>query len=258
MCTLAANKTSESLSADVASRLSPEDASGSSPETDLCLGVQWQCLRNSWKEARGVVLGLAALVAACSGAQSNDPDSSGAYTCPEPRTRSDVECQPNKVWARDVRTHMCCAYADPCVAPAGSPVFESEQECETSCRCAMLTGDPANLVEHTSLDCACHDADCVESLTTAASALCARGGSVLAKKGCGMVQLPSSGVVTSSSSSVYDQSSGALLGLSMFSDTASPPCQTFNWVAGQSFDCDNVQTCQLCGESSEPGIPSCN
>lgn len=224
--------------------------------------MQSQRLGHLWSETRSLVLGLVALAAACGGVESSSPDSnaelSGALTCPQPRANADAICQPNKVWAREVRSGMCCAYEDLCVAPTGWPVFESEQACRTSCRCAMLTGDPTNPVEHTSLDCACKNGECTESLATVVSNVCARsaGASVFRSKGCGLVQLAFGGGFWASSS-VFDESSGALVGMSTSSDTTSLPCQTFNWVAGRSFECDNVQTCQLCG-LSEPGIARCN
>ena len=82
---------------------------------------------------------------------------SGAYACPAPRIRTDVSCQPNRVWARESRSGACCAYEDPCAAPNDWPIFPSEEECQTSCRCAMLMGDGLTRFEQTSLACACQN-----------------------------------------------------------------------------------------------------
>ena len=39
-----------------------------------------------------------------------------------------------------------------------------------------------------------------------------------------------------------------LVGAVQFGDITFRPCQTYAWVAGRSFDCEDVVTCHLCGD----------
>ena len=245
------------MSAGVGSGDASHGSAGGAP----CSSMPNARVRRTRSEARGLVLGLAALVAACGGGSDpNDADSGSALSatgvCPEPRLNSGVLCEPDPVWARDVRSGACCVYRDLCAAPEAWPVFESPQECESSCRCAMLSTDSASRVERTSLECACQAGQCQESLASLTSKLCSRSPNVLRSTGCGMVRIAGGGGF-SSNSWTFEEGSGALIGVSSFSDTTSLPCQTFSWIAGRTLECANEQTCQLCGQSTKPGIPRC-
>jgi hypothetical protein len=50
--------------------------------------------------------------------------------CCCPQRQPEGECPSSgRVWARDPRTGSCCEYANPCLAPAGWPIFPDRSAC---------------------------------------------------------------------------------------------------------------------------------
>lgn len=185
--------------------------------------------------------------------------------CPAPRIRTDVICESMTYWARDPAS-ACCPYENACVAPEAWPLFSSEEECQTDCRCAVV--EPTDVsnqeapffgVERISLECRCADGSCPENVQAATAEWCESadnfGYDVIRYQGCGMIAFASDGGFTGGQL-VFDEGTGALVGTSSYSDTTSLPCLTFTTIAGREFECSAAVMCQLCGPPG--GVPPCD
>jgi len=206
-----------------------------------------------------------------------------AEQCPAPgRIRADEFCPARQTWARNPDTRACCLYENECVAPNGWAVFGSAEECASSCRCESYEFPEGinpriafNLqyrIEHSSLECACPGGNCANGLDhldridaqtaeacNSFAALSAEDESfqptVSRLSGCGMIAFEVHIPGYPGALSNFDEASGALIGTRIGSDTTSPPCGTFQWVAGRDFVCDEVQTCAICGTAADPLLP---
>jgi hypothetical protein len=110
------------------------------------------------------------------------------------------------------------------------------------------------------LECACADGDCGRTLQEVLADPCtgyAIAGSLL-ERGCGKVRISYDNFLTGGSS-VYDEASGALIGVSGFSDIPVEPCNSFELIAGEELDCPTVTACLLCPNENTPpsSIPVC-
>ena len=193
---------------------------------------------------------------AAGGAGGADAGSAGG--CPPPVVEITGSGYP--VWAREYSSGQCCRYEDQAVAPESWPVFDSEAECEGSCRCAELESTPGAgtppFAERISLECACGDSgiECASNPDAAATTLCSQGYTVLRSEGCGLVRVAPD-VALFGQEWVFDASSSALVGVTLFSDAPNGPCRTFSTYGGVELACSDVVTCQLCGEDS--AAPPC-
>jgi hypothetical protein len=202
--------------------------------------------------------------------------STGTAQCPAP-LGGQTSSMPTR-WARDPETATCCPYARAAEAPKSWPSFETEAECESECRCATLEDFDEAFglydTERTSLACRCNSGDCPATIEEASAALCATGQRVRRLEGCGLVRLIMSTGYTSDSwvfepaAPGGDASSPAavLVGATSSTDAQSDPCQTFRWVAGREFDCDDAVECMVCdldpdvafGAAMPEAPPGCN
>jgi len=155
------------------------------------------------------------------------------------------------------------------VAPESWPWFNTEAECQGDCRCSGLDGyDPAFgsfSTERTSLDCRCTKETCPSTIAEAEQLQCLRSGSVERREGCGKVFVIDGGGFYGDGW-LFEQPLGSteagaaparLIGAYQFTDAATGPCQTGEWVAGSEFDCESAVACQLCGESWPAPLPPC-
>jgi hypothetical protein len=176
--------------------------------------------------------------------------------CP-PLGTNPYGCLPGPTWARHLPTGTCCEYASypSRCTPPGWPLFETEQECETSCRCAevvpVFPDEPLDLtVERISLECGCAGVfTCPENLAAATAVLCdAPGAGVIREQKCGNILLRSGGPYDGSSY-VFDAANGALVGATQSADTPRPPCDAFMTIAGRDFESctEPTSSCILCG-----------
>jgi hypothetical protein len=206
-----------------------------------------------------------------SGGAAAEPGT-GAPGCP-PRVEQNYGCQGDAVWARDPQTGTCCQY-DICREPPGWFVFSTESECQSSCRCAMVTGADHSMlettvsyeVEYISLECGCAiescdgcSADRCEAMLDAALVDWCAGKFQSALRGCGRVALISSGGFVGSSR-VFDEATGQLLGTSWYSDVPHAPCQAYAVVAGSELSCPDAIECDPCvgdAGTSTPLLPAC-
>jgi hypothetical protein len=185
------------------------------------------------------------------------PTGAGAAQCPAPGV--DYCTQPSVVWTRDVSAEVrtCCQYDSRCTAPVYWPIYESEQECQSDCLCNQIdrTAD-GDHVAHSTVACTCAAFNCPESLQ-AAIGLCdtLSAAGLLRRRGCGNIEITTGGGF-GSNSWVFDESSGALVGMTMRGDTTSGPCQTFAYVGGVEFTCENAEYCRLCGPP-DSAYPPC-
>jgi len=177
------------------------------------------------------------------------------------------------VWGRDPASGSCNAYDSECAVPADWATFESEEECQTSCRCQSYEfpkgidpGAPESVWQRTeviSLACECSIFGCDradDQLATIGSAWCARYGQprVIRKQGCGQIAFElDSGYI--GGRAVFDAESGELSGRFSYGDVPGGPCGTAARRAGQDFRCDSAETCLLCGAWTEtsPAPPPC-
>ncbi len=193
--------------------------------------------------------------------EADDCVGASCSQCPAPNEDSGFICTDRTtVWARDPGSGTCCRYEGSCLAPSW-PRFESEGECQTSCRCAEIDyGDPPNAfgIERILLACACGDANCVMNVDDEVARICQTSFGVpwVRTEGCGMIDITLQGGF-SVSSSIYDAATGALVGTSSFGDISGPPCHTYGTVAGRTFECETVTRCELCGTRFDPSIPPC-
>jgi hypothetical protein len=190
-----------------------------------------------------------------------------ASECPAPLVNAVQNAQ--SVWVRNPSTGDCCGYAPISAAPSTWPLFFTEEECRDDCRCAI--GENGQVQYRASIECICSVEDCPSSIEVAEQRLCNDSSSALEPAvqrfvGCGMVMVVDrngySGVGW-----VFEQpleSTGAapgeprLVGSSKFSDATSEACTPDVWGAGRDFfECEEVVTCQLCGDSPGPDFPPC-
>jgi hypothetical protein len=201
--------------------------------------------------------------------EAGAPAVSGAFTCPAPDPNGGAGSgQP--VWARDLASGNCCNYDSAFLAPQTWPVFDSQSECESSCRCADV--EPANpddpslppdfqaelrkvTRESISLECFCGAGfTCYHTLAEAHSTLCGQDAApafgATQRSGCGLVELVISGGFFAESW-VFDAATGALVGSELGGDGAAPPCRSVTMRGGRSFSCsDTITECQLCGDTN--------
>jgi len=187
--------------------------------------------------------------------------------------RENAYCSGDDMWARNPQTGECCLYSAPCAVPWNWPMFESESECETSCRCADVTPIDVSLVEineltpaieRTSFECFCPDGSCrtEETLDEVVGSLCAAGGEsgTTMLRGCGMVVIRSSGGYVGGDR-VFDRDTGALIGRTRWSDTPIRPCWAYSIVIGREFVCEGATECALCAGdagATSGGLPACD
>jgi hypothetical protein len=191
---------------------------------------------------------------------------SAAPGCAPPRESAYCSGSGDDRWARNPQTGECCHYDAPCAAPWQWPSFESESECQTSCRCTDLTAGeyPQIVTERTSLECACADGQCgQETLDEAILQACSGPSEIplTMVRGCGMVELRWSGGY-SGSSRVFDRETGALIGRARFSDTPMRPCAAVTVIMGREFVCEGAAECVLCpgdaGAAASSELPVCD
>jgi hypothetical protein len=172
------------------------------------------------------------------------------------------------VWARNPATGDCCRYGDIGSPPATWPFFYTEDACQNDCRCASVDGqiDP-----RTSIECICSVEDCPSSIEEAEQRLCSSESfpfepAVQRLVGCGMViVIDRNGY--SGTAWVFEQplestdaavAAPRLVGSNRFSDASSETCDPFIWFAGPDYyECEDVVSCQLCGDSPGPEQPPC-
>jgi hypothetical protein len=171
-------------------------------------------------------------------------------------------------WARDPETGTCCAYAYATAAPQAWPIFATQAECQTDCRCAKLDSfdEAFGLYERetTSLECRCGSGGCPTSVDEAIETSCATGRRVRRRDGCGLSFIVASDGYTSQGwlfepGQGRDAGSGvpSLVGAFASTDAQAAPCQTFVWVAGRNFECDDTIECPVCGIASEEVPAGC-
>lgn len=176
--------------------------------------------------------------------------------CPQPATSSSDYLGPTTAWGRNPVTGTCCPYADLAFLPESFPFFESLESCENSCRCAELigaSGVPAEelgswLEERISLECHCSEKSCPASLEAVVEERCNLGGTLFRSEGCGLRMLEAVGPLGVDATWVFEQSSGALVGVSEASDTPGLPCRAYGTRAGVTLDCPQAEPCRLCGD----------
>lgn len=188
---------------------------------------------------------------------TSTPDAGSHAACAPPA--SDALCQPGVTWARNPETGDCCVYDRPCAPPLAWPRFESQTECETSCRCAELSSSPEwsaavdfPQTEHISLQCGCGAMSCPASLADALATRCAVDDRAELQRGCGKIYLVDSGGY-SYHGAVFDERTGALIGIQQGFDTPRAPCMTVDTVAGEPFDCPDAVTCAACAGNPDAG-----
>ena len=164
------------------------------------------------------------------------------------------------------------AAAEPAPSPADASAADaacSGAECENSCRCATLEGFIEDVgeydTERTSLECRCSAEACPASVAEAEQVMCNRQLQlgVQRREGCGKVVIADANGFAGDAwvferaleSSDAAAASERLVGAIEFADIASAPCNTYVWVAGSDFDCEEIVTCQLCGDSPIPAPP---
>jgi hypothetical protein len=239
---------------------------GKRQQTDVLVGGSGDGAGLGGSSSDDAVLGEGGAAGEAQNASSSESSGAGAEgvselasaICP-PLGTNLYGCLPGPTWARHLPTGTCCEYASypyRCTPP-GWPLFETEQECETSCRCAQVVPvfpDRPELdltVERISLECACGTGiTCYESLAAATAQLCgAPGASVLRQQKCGSISLLTGGGL-GGGSYVFDAASGALVGATWSADTPRPPCGTFATIAGRDFESctEPALSCILCGD----------
>ena len=206
----------------------------------------------------GALAPVADASAACTGPECPE--------CPAPHPNQVTAGQP--VWSRSPEGD-CCRYDNPVAAPVTWPYFETEEACQSDCRCSILEDFIEDVglyaTARTSLDCRCDAESCPTSLPQAEQLMCGRGyGGVQRIEGCGRVLVvdrngyAGDGWVFEALLKVPgDLTSLGLVGAIKFGDVHFAPCQTSAWVAGRDFDCDSAVACQLCGESPGDPVPPC-
>lgn len=172
-------------------------------------------------------------------------------------------------WSRNPETGDCCRYDDSVVAPPSWPFFDTEAECQSSCRCSELEDFRAEYAsyetERTPLECRCSSETCPSSIAEAELSMCNRDLAlpVSRREGCGMVVIADNNGLFGDAW-IFEQpqaapdagaAGGRLVGALHFGDVPFAPCQAYTWVAGSSFECDDVVTCHLCGDPTS-GIPA--
>ena len=178
-----------------------------------------------------------------------------------------------QAWARSPETGECCRYVTARAAPPSWPSFETEAECEGSCRCSVLEGLNEDFglyeTERTSLECRCSAETCPSTVAEAEQLICSRSSSrsVQRLEGCGRVMIDMANGATGEAW-IFERplasvdaggASERLIGGHQFSDVPSGPCHTFLWIAGRGFDCDDVTACRPCDddESGLSSLPRC-
>lgn len=175
--------------------------------------------------------------------------------CPAPTRPGGVG---TSVWSRDPLTGTCCGYAADIDAPDDRPVFQTLDECASSCRCSTVQGlgeeTMGYVSERTTLECRCQDGQCPTTLEAARESLCASGRPVVRRQGCGLLQLADDGLF--GNGWVFDQETRLLVGAYAFSDVVGAlPCRAVDWVAGREFDCADAVQCHLCGAAPLAAMP---
>lgn len=187
--------------------------------------------------------------------------------------RASAYCSGDDMWARNPETGECCPYSAPCAVPWEWPMFESESECQSSCRCTDVTPSDFSKVEtsnevtfaseRTSFECVCPDGSCrQETLDEALGALCAAGdgsGSTMLR-GCGMVVIRTARGY-SGGDKVFERDTGALVGLTHWSDVSARPCWAYSTVIGREFVCEGATECAPCAGDAgvtNGGLPACD
>jgi ribosomal protein S27E len=119
----------------------------------------------------------------------------------------------------------------------------------------------------------CSGIECPSSIEEATRTLCANAttdymppSSIVRREGCGRIYLTSSNgfagqgwlYALSASSDAGDTASASLVGSMSFVDVDTEPCATYSWFAGESFDCEEVVACQVCGVTLGDPLPACD
>lgn len=199
-------------------------------------------------------------------AQPSTPVAVDAGPCPAPNPNAG-SCEGGPRWARSPSTGTCCEYSSDCAVPYEWPRFTSPSACQTDCRCERVTAADGSEVSDTappdiewlSLECGCGSFTCPARLADALSEVCT-GQNVnppYLARGCGKVAVQRFGFV--GSELVFDEATGALLGFLTYDDVPHAPCQTYNTVAGEQFDCPSATVCELCASeaSASSTVPAC-
>jgi len=204
------------------------------------------------------------------GEGSAPPPADASTACPAPRPTS--VSTGLVVWARNPETRDCCPYDDYAAAPDDWPYFDTEAQCQSTCRCSVLEGFRAEYdaynTERSSLECRCSTETCPSSVAEAERIMCSRASffPVVRREGCGRVMVVDANGLAGDAwiferpleSTDAGGAGERLIGAGQFGDVPSPACQAYEWVAGASFDCEEATVCQLCGdESAIPPAPPC-
>lgn len=170
------------------------------------------------------------------------------------------------MWSRS-REGDCCRYDSSAAAPPIWPYFETEAECQGSCRCSVLEDFIDDVgeynTERSSLECRCSAETCPSSIAEAEQVMCSRSSflPVVRREGCGRVMIVDANGLAGEAwiferpleSADAGGAGERLIGAGQFGDITFAPCQTYQWIAGRSFECDDFTVCQLCGD--EPAYP---
>src|SRR5688572_20947565 len=120
--------------------------------------------------------------------------------------------------------------------PDTFPYFETQEACESSCRCGELI--PSLDVEGTfnlergSVECFCSNQTCPGSFEAAVEEECGHVGPMVRSQGCGLRMLSPVDLYVGNYW-VFDQASGALVGAGFWNDVPSGTCRTFGAEAGR-------------------------
>jgi len=189
---------------------------------------------------------------------SDTPADTGVGPLPEIERQSEYTCNTAlSYWARDPTTGLCRFAAALCHVPIGWAAFETEEQCQTDCRCQRIEpfrGEPFSPgYAYESLACACAREDCAPTLEEEIARRCPDGGanSAILSRGCGKLEV-SGGGSYSASSAVFDATSGRLIGRSAAVDTILAPCLTSDTISGVEFACPQAERCLLCGTGDLP------
>ena len=192
-----------------------------------------------------------------------------AGLCPAPRETRATSLP--RVWSR-APSGDCCAYENSQAAPPVWPYFETEADCQGSCRCSTLEDFIDDVgefnTELSSLECRCSAETCPSTVAEAEQIMCNRSplSPVVRREGCGRVMIVDANGLAGEAwiferplaSTDAGAASERLIGAGQFGDVAFAPCQTYQWIAGRSFECEDFTTCQLCGDQPAlPPAPAC-
>jgi hypothetical protein len=195
------------------------------------------------------------------GGDGSIPDAAPAFVCPPPETGA--LCERRAWWGRDLDTGSCCRYPNRCAVPPSMPAYETEAACRTDCRCATVDrvvegGETYFVTERTTLECACESEDCPTDIQEETRRQCDAGNTYLTRsEGCGMIRLADDTGFTGRHL-LFDAETGSLLGLSAYSDVPTMRCNTWEFIAGAAFECDDATVCHPCGVPMGSTIPACD